>query len=677
VHDSDVFLRSLTVVLVVAGITTVVCQRLRLPIVLGYIVAGLIVGPHVPVPLIADEGVVHTLSELGVILLMFSLGLEFTIPRLTRVAPTAGIVALFQATILMWLGFVVGQALGWTTMESVFTGAAISISSTIIIAKVFDDQNIGGRLRELVVGVLLMEDLIAIILMAGLTAAATGRGLSPAELAVTLGRLALFLVALMAVGMLLLPRFVRYVARRSSDETILVTSVGICFATAWIAQRFGYSVALGAFVAGSLVAESGRAEKIEHLVKPLKDVFLAVFFVSVGLSINPTLLAQHWPAIAALTPVVVVGTFIAVAMGSFLVGEGARTSVQAGMSLAQIGEFSFIIAGLGVALRVAGDHLYTVLVVVSAITTITTPLLIRAAGPVAAWVDRKLPARLQTYAALYGSWLERLRSSGPGRSASGVPRILRLLVLDAAALSALLIAALVGIPRSEGVIAAWLGLEAWPVRAALIALAAALAVPLVLGIGRLSRRLAEAALPRKESGVDLDLAPRRSLSVTLQLVATVLAVGVVAAATAPFLRGTPVVIGVLAVFAAFGIALWRSADNLEKHVKAGSQAVVSALARYARESKHQSQPMVEIRQLFHGIGDPVAVALQPGSPGVGRSLAELNLRGRTGATVLAISRDGNQVISPSADEVLRGNDLLALAGTAESVESARRVLLDG
>ena len=675
-HDTDVFLKSLTVVLAVAAVTTVVFQRLRQPIVLGYIIAGLIVGPHVPLPLIADPGVVHTLSELGVILLMFSLGLEFSIPRLARVAPRAGIAALFQSIVMMWLGFMVGRALGWTVMESVFTGAAIAISSTTIIAKVFDDQKIGGQLRELVVGILLIEDLTAILLMAGLTAVASGVGLSPWALLTTVATLAGFLVGLLTLGMLILPRFVRFVARIGNPETTLVASVGICFAIAWIAQEFGYSVALGAFIAGSLVAESGRGEEIEHLVKPLKDVFLAVFFVSVGLSINPALLAQHWLAVVVLTIVVVVGTIVSVTTGAFLAGAGTRTSVQAGMSLAQIGEFSFIIAALGIALRVTGEQLYTVAVAVSAITTVTTPWLIRSAEPVAAWVDRKLPARMQTFAALYGSWIARLRSDPKGTKLAGSGRILRLLTLDALLLSALIISAAVGLRRATSAVSGATGLAPGVTRVLLILGAAALAVPLVIGIGRLSLRLAESALPRAQSGVDLDLAPRRALSIALQFVVTLLTVGVALAVTAPFLEGFSLVFGVLAVLVAFGIAIWRSADNLERHVRAGSQAVVSALTKYARaERATDSQPMLEIRQLFHGLGEPVAVGLSSDSPGVGKTLAELNLRGRTGATVLAISRDGNEIIVPRAEERLQTADLIALAGTDESVAAARELLV--
>jgi monovalent cation:H+ antiporter-2, CPA2 family len=439
-HGAHAFLLALTVVLCVAAVTTVLFQRLRQPVVLGYILAGLIVGPHVPIPLIADREIVQTLSELGVILLMFALGLEFRLRKLASVGPTAGVTAVVQSSIMVWLGFVVGRAFGWTTLESVFAGAIVAMSSTTIIAKAFDELRVGGPLRDLVVGVLLVEDLFAILFMAVLTAVATGAGLSPGELGSTLGRLGAFLAALLAVGMLVVPRGIRYVARRGSPETLLITSLGLCFGIAYLALASGYSVALGAFIAGSLIAESGEAHAVEDLVRPVRDLFAAVFFVSVGMLIDPALVARHWGAILVFIGLVVLGKSLAVTLGAFLTGHGVRTSVQAGMSLAQIGEFSFILAALGASLGATRDFLYPVAVAVSAATTLTTPWLIGGSGRAAAWVDRKLPPRIQTVVSLYGSWLEQLGGS-PIRPTLGarVRRIVRALLVDAAAITAIII----------------------------------------------------------------------------------------------------------------------------------------------------------------------------------------------------------------------------------------------
>ncbi|HEX8909830.1 MAG TPA: cation:proton antiporter, partial [Anaeromyxobacteraceae bacterium] len=486
-HD---FLLALTVVLGVAAVTTVLFQRLRQPVVLGYILAGLIVGPYVPIPLVADREIVQTLSELGVILLMFALGLDFSLRRLASVGPTAGVTAVVQSSIMVWLGFVLGRAFGWTTLECVFAGAMVAMSSTTIVAKAYDDLRVRGPLRDLVLGVLLVEDLFAILFMAVLTAVAKGAGLSAGDLGATLGRLAAFLALLLAAGMLVVPRAIRYVSRLRRPETLLVASLGLCFGIAYLALAAGYSVALGAFLAGSLVAESGQARAVEDLVRPVRDLFAAIFFVSVGMLIEPGLVARHWGAVLAFIGLVVVGQSAAVALGAFLTGNGVRTSVQAGMSLAQIGEFSFILAALGSSLGATRDFLYPLAVAVSAFTALTTPWLIGGSGRAAAWIDRKLPPRLQTVVALYGSWVEQLRAA-PGRGTLGahVRRIVRALLVDGLAITGIVIgASFASLPAS-----AWLartaGIAPAPGRTVLLVAAALLAAPFCVGLLRNARRL--------------------------------------------------------------------------------------------------------------------------------------------------------------------------------------------
>jgi len=680
-HDVHEFLRSLTVVLAVAALTTVLFQRLRQPVVLGYIIAGLIVGPHVPIPIVADPGIIQTLSELGVILLMFSLGLEFHLAKLVRVGPAASFTAVIETSLMAWLGFLAGRAFGWTVLESVFAGAIVAISSTTIIAKAFDEQAIRGRLREMVVGILLIEDLIAIVVMAVLTAVATGASLSAGGVAGTVGRLAMFLVGLLVVGMLVVPRFIRYVTRIGRVETTLVASIGICFATAYIAQRFGYSVALGAFIAGSLVAESGKGDEIEHLVRPVRDVFAAIFFVSVGMLIDPALVAQHWVAVLVLSAVVIVGKITGVSVGAFLAGSGTRTAVQAGMSLAQIGEFSFIIAGLGLSLGANRNFLYPVAIAVSALTALSTPWLIRASAPSAAFIDRRLPRPLQTFAALYGSWLERLKEESAARA--GVPgarRFVGLLALDAAVLSGLIVAISLEFGTIAGAVAGTLHIAPAVARVIIVSATAAAALPLVMGIGRLSRglgrSLAETALPKAVGKADLDAAPRRALAVTLQLGIALIAGIVVVAITQVFLPSYSGPLVLFLVLAGFGVAIWRSVRDLEGHVRAGAQAVVAALGRYARAGSPGpgTDALADVNRLLPGLGEPVAVRLDSTSGAVGQSLADLNLRGRSGATVLAISRNGEDIVVPAAGERLQAGDVLALAGSHDAIETARDLL---
>jgi len=687
--DAHSFLLALTVVLGVAALTTVIFQRLRQPVVLGYVLAGFIVGPNVPIPVLADRQIVGTLSELGVILLMFSLGLEFSLAKLAKLGVGASLTALLQSSLMIWLGFVAGRLFGWTTLESLFAGSIIAISSTTIIAKAFDEQGVRGPLRELVVGILIVEDLIAILLMATLTAIAGGAGLSASDMARTTGKLFGFLAVLIAVGLLLVPRAVRLINRLERPETTLVASVGFCFAVSLLAHSFGYSVALGAFIAGSLIAESGEAKTIEHLVHPVRDMFAAVFFVSVGMTIDPAVIVKYWPAISVLTLLVLSGKILGVTLGAFLTGHGVRTSVQSGMSLAQIGEFSFIIAGLGLSLKVTGPFLYPIAVAVSALTTLSTPWLIRAAEPVANFVDRKAPRPLQTFVTLYGSWLQSF-GSGPREKTSGarIRRLVRLLIFDALLLAALAIGAALGSARLSQYLEARFAIAPTVARIAVVALAIALAIPLLAGVTRLARKLglvlALRALPAAEGAApDLATAPRRALLVTIQL-GIVLSIGIpLLAITQPFLGGVYAPMLLLSLLLALGVSFWRGAFELHGHVRAGAQAILEVLIEQARSGgggpvrarrAAEQDPLAKVRALLPGMGEPTPFELVPESPAVGLSLAELNLRGRTGATVLVIQRGLDGLLVPTASEVLLVGDRLALAGTRTAIAAAKELL---
>ncbi len=687
--DSHDFVANLALVLCVAAGTTLLCQRLRQPVVFGYLLAGVIVGPHVPIPLVADEAMVHALAELGVIMLMFALGLEFSLRRLFQVGPTAGLIAVSQSGAMIFLGYVLGQAFGWTSLESVYAGAVIAISSTTIIVKAFAEQKVTGRFTEIVFGVLIIEDLLAIFLLAILTAASAGEGVATGVLLAKAGLLAAFLAGYVVVGLLVVPRLVRFAARLGSAETTLVTAIGICFGGAVLAHSFGYSVALGAFIAGSLVAESGEAGTIEHLVAPVRDMFGAIFFVAVGMLIDPRLVAEHWVAVLVLSVVVIVGKVVAVSVSTFLTGYGTRTAVQTGMSLAQIGEFSFIIAGVGLSTGATRGFLYPVAVAVSALTTLTTPWLIRSAGPVASYVDRSLPQPLQTFATLYETWLARLRESRTGKR-SRVRRLVWLLVLDAALLAGISIAVTAGFDAAAAWVVGSLGLGPGTARWAVLIGAGALLLPLLYGLIQTVRALVTSlaleVLPAVPEGrVDPGAAPRRALVVAMEL-AILCALGIpLLAITEPFLpplRG-PMLFGVVLAFLA--IALWRSATDLQAHTRAGAEVIAAALARQMASDRpahgapagHVPAALPDVGTLLPGLGEPVVLRLEAGNPAVGRTLAELDVRSLTGAAILALDRDGGQVLLPTGQERLRSGDVLALAGTPEAVDAATALLTRG
>ncbi len=679
-HSSIAFLTDLALVLGVAALTSVLSQRLRLPPVFGYLVAGVIIGPSDLFPLVADVGTVQTLSELGVILLMFSLGLGFTIKKIARLASTAGLIAAVEIGLCISLGYLVGQALGWTRLESLFAGAIVAISSTMIIAKVFEDQAIKGPLADIVYGVLVMEDLVAILFLAILSAVIGGTGTAVESVAGTLPRLALFLAAVTFVGLYAVPRAFRWIVRLRRDETTLVASVGLCFSLALVAHLAGFSVALGAFLAGSFVAEGGVSRQVEPLIRPVRDMFAAVFFVAVGMSIDPGAVFEYWPAVLALTAAVLIGKTIGVTSGAFLAGLGTRTSIRAGLSMGQIGEFSFIIAGLGVASGATGSFLAPVAVFVSVLTALLTPVLVARSTAAANYADRRMPHALQTYATLYGSWMESVRGKAlPDTEAGRVRRLVRFIVLDAVLLAIILVGASLTLDSATAWLAELSGIAAPIVHGIAIALALAALFPFVYGIVRSARSLGDAislrAVPAAPPGrADLGAAPRRMVSLSVQI-GVVLIVGIPAVAvTLPVLPvyGGPVLLGTLLLL--LGISFWRSARDLEGHIRAGAGMIVEALAVTGDHPAAPGGVMHEVRQLLPGIGELTQVVLGPRDAAAGRTLTDINLRGLTGASVVAICRGEERIVVPDGHERLESGDILALTGSQDAIHAARSVI---
>ncbi len=675
-HETRTFLQDLAVVLSVAAVTTVLFRKLRQPVVLGYLLAGLIVGPYIPIPLFADAERIHAVSELGVILVMFSVGLELSVRKLLRVVPTSGIIGIVQISTMMWLGHLMGQAFGWTTTESIFVGAMVSISSTMIVAKVFAEQKVPKSLSDRVFGVLVVQDLAAVVLLAVLTAISAGDGLSSSMMGHTALRLGGFLLATVVVGFLFVPRAIRAIVRLGSPETLLVASMGLCFGLALLAKEVGYSVALGAFLAGSLVAESGEAHKVEHLIQPVRDMFAAIFFVSVGMIIDPKVVVGEWLAVVALVGLVIVGQTLSITVGALASGSDVKTSVQTGMSLAQIGEFSFIIAALGVESRAIGSFLYPVAVAVSVVTTFTTPGLVRASGKVAATVDKYLPKALQTFISVYGAWLEQVRSGSADTSkTSETRRLFRLLALDACLFAAIVVGAATNLERLAGLLDGRLHLPEGGGRMLVIALAAVLAIPFLLGALRLARnlgvRLAMKALPMAQGGgSDVTPGARKALGFVLELMILVGVMGPVFAVTQPFVPTTYGVGAAVVLFGLVGWGLFRSATTLDEQVQAGTQRIIEALGR---QSAVESVGPESTQSLLPGFGPLTPVKLDKTSPAVGKTLVEINLRALSGASVITILR-GGAGMRPTGKEALEEGDVLALAGTHVALDAAMALL---
>lgn len=395
-HHIPLLITDLALILTVAAAATIICRKLKQPLVLGYVVAGFLIGPAVDwFPNVGDSEGISTWSEIGVIFLMFGLGLEFSIVRLLNVGRSAVITAVTEMALMIAVGMLCGTALGWSFFSSLFLGGMLAISSTTIIIKAFDDLGLKGKkFTELVFGSLVVEDIMGIFMMVVLSTMAVSASLDGGAVVVELGQMALYLVAWFALSVIFVPSLLSRVVHIVSDEILLVASLALCLCMVALANAIGFSSALGAFLAGSILAGTAQVHRIESLFKSVKDLFGAVFFVSVGMLLSPDAVVQNAPAIIAITLVTLLGKPVFTFLGAMLSGQSLKTSVKCGMSLSQIGEFSFIIAALGASLGVTGDFLYPIIVAVSVITTLTTPVYVKNSDRLYRALAKVLPGRI-------------------------------------------------------------------------------------------------------------------------------------------------------------------------------------------------------------------------------------------------------------------------------------------
>lgn len=385
----------LGLILMTAGIAVLLFRKLKQPLVLGYLIAGFMAGNHFDFfPSVKDIKSVEVWAEIGVIFLLFSLGLEFSFKKLMKVGGTASITATTQILTMICIGFLVGQWMDWSKMDSIFLGVILSISSTTIILKTFDELGVKAqKFAGIVIGSLIVQDIVAILMMVLLSTIAVSQQFSGMELMQSVLKLIFFLTIWFVGGIFFIPTLLKKAKHLLTDEMLLIISLALCLMMVGLAANVGFSPALGAFIMGSIIAETTQAEHIEHLVKPVKDLFGAVFFVSVGMLIDPHTLYTHTFPVVILTFVTIFGQSISSTIGALLSGQPLKQSVQTGMSLSQIGEFSFIIASLGMTLHVTSGFLYPIVVAVSAVTTFTTPFMVKFSTPFSDYLSKKLPRR--------------------------------------------------------------------------------------------------------------------------------------------------------------------------------------------------------------------------------------------------------------------------------------------
>lgn len=570
-HEAG-FIQDLAIIMMVAGVVTLLFHRFKQPVVLGYILAGIIVGPHTPpFALIHDQNTIHTLAELGVMFLLFSLGLEFNVKKLAKVGAAALVAGFAEILVMIWLGYEIGRFFGWKTMDALFLGAMLAISSTTIIVKALHELNLKHqRFAQLIFGILIVEDILAIAMIVLLSGVATSGSLDTAVVFSTLSQLVLFMVVSLVVGIVTVPRLLNYIDSFKSQEMLLISVLGMLFGFCLLVVKLEYSMALGAFVIGAIIAESRQGRKIEHLIEPLRDMFSAIFFVAIGLLFNPHVLFEYTVPILVITLAVVVGKVVSCSIGAFVAGQDGQTSMRIGMGLAQIGEFSFIIATLGISLKVTSDFLYPIAVAVAAITTLLTPYLIKGADPVTAYVSRIMPAKIARVGHAYTIWLQSIQPQGDDII---LAKIIRRILIHVFVNFALVIAVFVSCAYFMDVVESYVpslailhGLE----KAVVWSGAMLVSLPFLIAAYRklkaLSMLLAEMSVKPEKAG-EYTVQARKVVSEVIPIVAILVMLVLISALSSSILPPANLLLAVLGLFAVLVPLLWSRFVKLHSRLQ--------------------------------------------------------------------------------------------------------------
>ena len=645
----------LSMILLVAGITTILFKKINQPLVLGYIVAGFITGPNFNFfPTIADSTNINAWSEIGVIFLLFALGLEFSFYKLKSVGGTAGIATAVEIGGMLLVGYAAGSLLGWNHMDSLFLGGMLAMSSTTIIIKAFDDLKMRAqRFTEVVFGILIVEDIAGIIMMVLLaTLAVATTNVSSLELLLSIGRLVFFLVLWFVLGMYLVPSFFKWAQRLMNDETLVIVAIGLCLGMVVLATHLGFSSALGAFIMGSLIAEAPNAEKIEHLIAPIKDLFGAVFFVSVGMLVNPALLLEQALPIFVLVVATIIGKLIFSTLGVLASGKSLSTSIHCGFSLAQIGEFSFIIASLGMSLGVISSFLYPIIVAVSVITTFTTPFCITAAEPAYNKLVSILPNRVV-------SWLNRYtdndESTGKDKDWKD---LLYIYVMRMLIFSTLLLAIAIG---SSMYLQPYLADTLKLPYASIITAALTLIIMAPILRAVLINRAGNADLFSK-----LWFKKRAN---HLPLLILLFGKMLIASAAIYFIFNT--ILGLHGLLACLGVlivgyVISTSDWLMSEYLRIESRFLVNLNEKHMR--KHREAAGNSDSQWFDEDLQLAYYMVEENSPVAGKSLKTLDFRQNYGCNVLQLSNPHRTVDMPGAEQIVTSNDTLLVIGTAAQLQ---------
>ncbi|MFA6028222.1 MAG: cation:proton antiporter [Elusimicrobiota bacterium] len=665
-------LQDLAIVMAVAGAAMLLCHRLRQPVAIGYILAGLLVGPYTPpFALVSDMGSIRTMAELGIAFLMFTLGLEFNLPRLRRVGPAAALAAAVEVLFMLWLGYQLGRLFGWSPVESVFLGGIVAISSTTLIVKMLGDLRLAHEeFSQLVFGVLILEDVAAVLLLSIVSGLSSSAGADALEAARALAKTGLFVVLYIVLGLSTIPRLLAWVAAFKTREVLGIVSLGLCLLGALLGAKVVGSPALGAFLTGAIVAASAEHPQIESWILPVRDMFSALFFVSAGMLMRPDMLWDFRWAILAFTLAVLAGKTLGGAAGALASGRGLKTSLKVGAGLAQIGEFSFVIAGVGATSRLAGDSLYAVATSVSLLTALAAPRLLRGVDPA---VDRALallPAPARGLIKRHEEWAGKAHG--------------RKLPPETAILSRYLIRLVIYIVLSVGIVLgtqsfAGLAAAAAPGSAgvlwALWTAAALGSLPFWACVskygGHLVLLLVTSGLAARESSQLLRyLDIHRFYNALGALIVLALGLGFLVFEASSLARVWPVWATAGLLILAGTLERRRVAALQERAERLLDEVIGLATSEPTRQALRQSK---EEQPFFFGMTEPVMII--EGVAAVGKPIAALDVRRRSGASIIAIYREGKHIANPSPTQELKADDVVVLFGEPDERQKALSILL--
>lgn len=668
--DTNSFFQDLAVILVVVGFVAAVFTRLGWPKVIGYILAGTVIGKHTfGGSVVINQSSVEVFGQIGVVFLMFAMGLEFSVRKLKKVGHVIFPTAVLDMAVMMWAGHFVGtKFLGWGSVQSLFLGAAICDSATTLLAKTIAEMGWSGRrFTKYIFGITITEDILCIGVIALLTGLVNSGSMRLGAMAYSLGALLLFLTGVTVFGLLLVPRVLNGVAKLKDDESLLLTMLGFCFLVSFIAAKLNFSLALGAFLVGVMGAESEPVKRIYQQCVPLRTMFSAIFFVTIGLLIDPAQMMMHWKAILGISLVVIVGKSINCTIGALLTGLDLKNAIQTGIGLAQIGEFAYLVALIGVTMKAVDSSLYQIAVGVSVVTTLLNPFLMRFSEPFSDRLERWLPSRWKEYLETYANWTDRFRhASVHGEMVSALRFNLILVLLQMALAAVIFIAADMLAQFNYSHFSPIIEINK---RTVLWGGACLLTVPNAIFLFFRARVLggfvADALIPRKVATTPWAQSFRKFTGLLFTVACEVLLFFEIAMLSGTIMPEQGWARGVVGVtLLLLGVLGWKRF----RHMGVESlQTLRNVLTKETETDPTDSTAdLLDIHTEKFVLGGATAV--------VGRSLREINLRAQSGASVIAIERGGRTIVNPTADEKLLAGDVVLLLGDDEQIVLAQALM---